>query len=85
MQVKMIALFPPAIETENELLRESYASPSIRARTKTFILEQQRVAARSELSSCFCYGLHIYGLHICLPGGASNCAKDSARQPGNDR
>jgi hypothetical protein len=62
------------------LLLKSYASPNIRARTKTFILEQQRVAARSALSSCFCYGLHI-----CLPGGASNCAKDSARQPGNDR
>jgi hypothetical protein len=39
-------LFPPSIGTENELRLRSYASPNIRARIKTFNLEEQRVAAR---------------------------------------
>ena len=45
---------------EELLLRlRSYASPNISARIKTFHLEEQRVAAWSQLSSCFCYDLHI--------------------------
>jgi hypothetical protein len=57
-----------------------YASPNIWARIKARSLEARRVAARTQLSSCFCYGLRIW-----LPGGASNRAKRSTLQPGNER
>jgi hypothetical protein len=57
-----------------------YASQNIWARIKARRLEARRVAAWTRLSSCFCYGLHI-----CLPWGASNRAKRSTLQPGNER
>ena len=43
-------------------------------------LEARRVAARTQLSSCFCYGLHI-----CLPAVRQIAQKRSTLRPGNER